>query len=479
MKHTTSSTVQQFKSEADKLLRKSLDRQVKLAVTGLSRSGKSAFITSLVHQLCDQSHNHNLPFVEVIRDNRFVGCRKIPQTSLHIPSFHYQQALDSLFGETPCWPESTRAISELRLAIRFKPNKGLLSYFSEMNTLYVDIFDYPGEWLMDLPLLEMDFRTWSIMTAKLFDTEPRKTLSANFMAKAKNLDPHAHYNEAKLAELSNEYSELLLSFKKQHGISLLQPGRFILPGELEGAPILQFIPMLGYVSDSTWDNMDPKSNLGVLFRRFEAYKAKVVRKFYEQYFRHFDRQIVLIDCLSPLNAGKDSFTELQRSIELLLKSYRYGHNNVIRRMFAPRIDKLLFAATKSDHITADQHDNLKQLLNELITGTRQDIQFEGITVDTLALSSIQATQNGFVKYQGRDHPCIKGIVNEGNKTSNEHRRTVTLYPGEVPTTLPDDAFWQRQHFEFIDFAPPYINDRKLAHIRMDQAIEFLLGDKLQ
>ena len=35
----------------NEFLNRTFDRQVKLAVTGLSRSGKSVFITSLVHQL--------------------------------------------------------------------------------------------------------------------------------------------------------------------------------------------------------------------------------------------------------------------------------------------------------------------------------------------------------------------------------------------------------------------------------------------
>lgn len=34
-------------------------------------------------------------------------------------------------------------------------------------TLYLDIVDYPGEWLLDLPLLELDFMTWSRQQAQI------------------------------------------------------------------------------------------------------------------------------------------------------------------------------------------------------------------------------------------------------------------------------------------------------------------------
>ncbi len=465
----------QMKSEADKLLSRSLNRHVKLAVTGLSRSGKSAFITSLVHQLCNQANSRNLPFVEVIREERFIGCRKTPQTSLHIPSFHYQEALDSLFAPEPRWPESTRTISELRLAVRYRPAEGLLSYLSDLNTLYIDVIDYPGEWLMDLPMLDMDYIGWSTMMAELFETEPRKTLGAAFVEKVKGLDLLAPVQESLLAELAQEYSALLVAFKNEHGLNLLQPGRFILPGELEGAPILQFIPLMADVPEDALKNASPTSTLTALNNRFEEYKKRVVKAFYNDYFRDFDRQIVLVDCLAPLNSGQQSFAELQRSLELLLQSYSYGQNSVLRRMFSPRIDKLLFAATKADHVTPDQHHNLTQLLNRLIDSARKDIQFEGINVDTLSISSIQATESGVIKHQGKEHLCIKGTVHD----PEQGYKTMTIYPGDVPNDLPNSTFWDNRAFDFKSFEPAQAHDHSFKHIRMDRVIEFLLGDKMR
>jgi predicted YcjX-like family ATPase len=220
----------EVKSQADKLLKKTLNRHIKLAVTGLSRSGKSAFITSLVHQLCDQANDENLPFVESISESRFIGAKKIPQTSLHIPSFALAEALDSLFDEKPHWPESTRSISELRLAIRYRPEEGLLSQLSEFNTLYLDIVDYPGEWLMDLPMLSMDFAKWSGLMAELFEREPRKSLSEEFIRQAVQLDLDGPVNEPLLEALSRQYSQLLIKFKNEMGLSLLQPGRVFFTG---------------------------------------------------------------------------------------------------------------------------------------------------------------------------------------------------------------------------------------------------------
>ena len=57
---------------------------------------------------------------------------------------------------------------------------------------------------------------------------------------------------------------------------------------------------------------------------------------------------------------------------------------------------------------------------------------------------------------------------------------LTVYPGEVPARLPGQAFWQSQGFQFEAFRPQSMNvDQPLPHIRLDAALEFLIGDKLR
>ena len=45
------------------------------------------------------------------------------------------------------WPASTRQISELRVIVDYQSQSGY------QRKLTLDIVDYPGEWLLDLPLL--------------------------------------------------------------------------------------------------------------------------------------------------------------------------------------------------------------------------------------------------------------------------------------------------------------------------------------
>ena len=49
---------------------------ISLAVTGLSRAGKTVFITSLVHNLLSALHQpHRLPLLRVVGDGRLVAAR--------------------------------------------------------------------------------------------------------------------------------------------------------------------------------------------------------------------------------------------------------------------------------------------------------------------------------------------------------------------------------------------------------------------
>ncbi|MBE9561321.1 MAG: YcjX family protein, partial [Proteobacteria bacterium] len=167
---------------------RSLDRQVKLAVTGLSRSGKTVFITSLVHQLLHGLEGVHLPFFQMVNSGRLRGAKIMPQPDIHIPSFRYDRAIEQLCGDPPTWPQRTHGISEIRLAIRYLSDNMMKKHIAPINTLYVDIVDYPGEWLLDLPLLELTYEQWSEQIARLCETEPRLSLSQEWRTFLNSID---------------------------------------------------------------------------------------------------------------------------------------------------------------------------------------------------------------------------------------------------------------------------------------------------
>ncbi|SEK39153.1 hypothetical protein SAMN05216262_101242 [Colwellia chukchiensis] len=470
------SQLDNLKQKASDFVNRSIDQHVTLAVTGLSRSGKTAFITSLVNQLLNEGSNSQLSFFNVVHQGRYIAAKRVPQKHLHIPRFEYDGAFAALCQSPPRWPKPTNGISELRLAVKYQPKDSLLKYATESATLYIDITDYPGEWLLDLPLLSLTFEEWSQQTTALLCQAPRNQYAKAFLEKLADFDPFANVDENVLAQLAQEYTELLLLFRHQLGLSVIQPGRFILPGELEDAPILQFFPYTGFdkIDSNDYQNAKDDCYIGMLRARFIEYKERVVRRFYKEHFVHFDRQIVLADCLTPLNNGADSFADLQNAMAMIMQSFQYGQSGLLSRLFSPKIDRLLFAATKADHVTPEQHSHLVALLNKLVFQTKQTLSFEGIEMKTMAIASVKATQVGKSQYQGKSIPVIKGRQLSDNKV-------ITLFPGTVPSAIPTLEYWQQQAFNYIAFAPMESAhlDESLPHLRMDQMLQFLLGDKLK
>ena len=134
-----------------------LNPTVRLGITGLSRAGKTVFITALVHGLV---RNGRFPVFEALAEERVVRARLSPQPDDAVPRFDYESHVHALLADR-AWPESTRQISELRLIIEYQSRSGA------MRELVLDMVDYPGEWLLDLPLLGTSFEAWSAASLAL------------------------------------------------------------------------------------------------------------------------------------------------------------------------------------------------------------------------------------------------------------------------------------------------------------------------
>src|SRR4051794_22254586 len=118
---------------------------LRLGVTGLSRSGKTGFITALIHNLL---HGGRLPLFNGGAEGRIVRAYLEPQTHDEIPRFPYEDHVALLTGPDRAWPQGTQRISELRLTIDYRA-RGIVARHTHGGQLRIDIVDYPGEWLLD------------------------------------------------------------------------------------------------------------------------------------------------------------------------------------------------------------------------------------------------------------------------------------------------------------------------------------------
>lgn len=152
-------------------------------------------------------------------------------------------------------------------------------------------------------MLEQDYLAWSRQMAGLLQGE-RAEWAKPWLELCKACDPLAPADENRLAAIAQAYTDYLLRCKSE-GLHFIQPGRFVLPGDMAGAPALQFFPWpdVAAIGESKLAQADKHTNIGMLRARFNYYCQSIVKNFYKEHFVRFDRQIVLVDCLQPLNSG--------------------------------------------------------------------------------------------------------------------------------------------------------------------------------
>src|SRR5204862_4867927 len=158
---------------------------VRRGVRGLSRAGKTVFITALIHGL---SRGGRFPVFESFATGRIARARLEPQPDDAVPRFDYENHVRTLIEERH-WPASTVDISELRLVIDYQRQNGA------DRTLTLDIVDYPGEWLLDLPLLNKSFEQWSAESLALSRGKARAHLAAPWHAHLATLKPGEREDE--------------------------------------------------------------------------------------------------------------------------------------------------------------------------------------------------------------------------------------------------------------------------------------------
>ena len=161
---------------------------VRLGVTGLSRAGKTVFITALVRNLLGDGR---LPFFRPHAEGRLAHVYLEPQPDDTVPRFSYEEHLALLAADTPTWPEGTRRLSQLRLTFDYAPagfvRRTLMPAFG-LSRLHLDIIDYPGEWLIDLAMLDASFAKWSEQALATADAVIRREAAREFLTFIATLD---------------------------------------------------------------------------------------------------------------------------------------------------------------------------------------------------------------------------------------------------------------------------------------------------
>ena len=161
----------------------------------------------------------------------------------------------------------------------------------------------------------------------------------------------------------------------------------------------------------------------------------------------------------------------------------------------PKIDKILFAATKADHLHRTSHDRLEAILRLLVKRAASRAEDLGAAVDVIALAALRATREAAVRHDGQTLDAIVGTPLKGEIVDGQTfdgLSEAAIFPGELPAdpklAFRGDALALKDgeaDYRFVRFRPPPPRLAKdgdplpLPSIRLDRALEFLLGDRLQ
>jgi predicted YcjX-like family ATPase len=445
--------------EAERMLN---ETTLRVAITGLSRSGKTVFITSLIANLMAMGRGRQtLPALAAqlaANGTALRGVRLEPAGTQSLDWFDAADKLRDLAGTTPHWPPRTSDLASASLTLlleRTGPTRIL-----GPRRVRLELLDYPGEWLLDLPLLDQDFAGWSAQTIALLRTQPRAEVAGEFLDFIATLDAGAPADEAVARRGHRLYLTLLEQARDRFGLRGLQPGRFLRPGPRGESPMMWFFPLPGEGSAPSGSLRD------LMARRFVAYRDDMRQNFFDPWFARFDRQVVLVDVLGALWAGQGAFEDTRHAVAQIAAAYDARSRS--RWFGLSTLKRVGFVASKADHVPAAQRPALEALFASMMATPGEDRR----TTTHRAIAALRCTEDA--THDGL--PVVLGVP-----LGEERRRP--FRPGHIPTTAPPagDPFWSRPFFELPALRPPLIDpDGRdgLPHLGLDALLSWLLEDAL-
>ena len=392
---------------------------------------------------------------------RLASVTLAPSGSSTVPHFDLETKLRTLAGREPAWPDRTTDLSRTALTLRLV-RAGTLGRVVGERRVRLEFLDYPGEWLLDLPMLEEDYAAWSRQTLAGLRSPARAEAAAPFLEWLSGVRASDPANES-VARRGHELYRAALVALREQGFRWLQPGRALNPGPRGDAPVLHFFPL-----DDVPDRPAPGTLVALLADRHEAYRRDMQTTEFRGKLDRFDRQIVLVDVLDALHRGEAAFDDTARAIGAIAKALR--RDGILARLFGrAQPTHLAFAATKADHVPASSRPALASLLADLAG----DFAYGEVRA-VHAISALRATEDVTVRRGSAEVDAVSGVpIGENARRSFD--------PGTIPSRRPDAVYWAAPPFRFAGFRPPLLDqpaERGIPHLGLDLLLDDVIGDAL-
>lgn len=451
-------------------------RVLRIGVTGLARSGKTVLLTALAATLLARTSGQ----LGGPLSGRIRRARLAPSGAASLPRFDQARHLAALAADPPGWPERTDTVSLLALDLELGDPAGYNGYNPlPPRRLHLELLDYPGEWLLDLPLIGQSFETWSAAVLARLQKPSLAPVTRDFLAFAHGLPALAAADES-LAEAGHKlYRTMLGRLRDEIGLSMLQPGRFLMPAPGPSPPWERFFPSAAGIPSP--GGVRSNGTLHALLRsRYDAYVGAVRSGLVSPLFGDMDRLVVLADLLGALHIGPEAFADVQASLTAAAAALRWrgswldAFTSLAQlRLPARVIRRVAFAATKADHVADRQRGNLAGLMARM-TEMPADAAGTSASTAAFAIASARCTEDFVWTLEGHPVSAVRGRV-------LGERQLTRSYPGEVPDRPPDAAFWAHPFLNLPAFEPvrlPEGGRLGVPNIGLDALLGFLLEDVL-
>lgn len=359
-----------------------------IVITGLSRSGKSMLFTSLMVLLQQQKKAQFdwLPLLKHLPKSLIADVALKPILGEKL--FPFDENLACL--QAGQWPRATEEIYGFELQVSLNAKHFLRKALDWQDQIVFRFYDYPGEWLTDLPMLDKTYVAWSDSAWAQLLNPPQKYFAQDWLKFVEQFDFHQTPSlEAVKAYLT--VFKTYLETAKAGGISLLQPGAILLDNPKIDLMTQGFAPLPSRISS------DPEHPWTQLFQQhFQFFQQYWLAPLKTAYFAKADKQIILVDLLEGLSHSQHHLHQLKETLSNLSNSFVYGANKWYKPKFltGDEITKVAFVATKMDLLPKSEQGHALALLQELTSGARAHLKHQRVDFQHFLVAAMQATNPG-------------------------------------------------------------------------------------
>jgi predicted YcjX-like family ATPase len=256
-------------------------------------------------------------------------------------------------------------------------------------------------------MLGKTYAQWSDSAWAQLSSGPQQHFANEWKTVVNAFDFEQSPTQDNINELVSAYRHYLVIAKK-NGISLLQPGSFLLDSSDFDWQQLGFAPL---PSSITSDVSHPWYK--AFESHFTAFQKDWLTPLKQSVFRETDKQIILVDLFEGLNHSRQHLYQLKETLSHLADTFVYGQTGWFARnvMRKEAIGRVAFVATKADLIPVSERENLLSLLKQVTEGARARFVDKPIKFEHFLVSAIQVTDEGSspnaLRYQDAENGYVE------------------------------------------------------------------------